>query len=94
MGSSVVAILVVSWMVLVAVLFVAWASRSGTGRMLAAMAVSIAWFALTAAIFRSESHFDELRAARNYALVMAIVLVAYFGITRRRRKERGSNSNL
>jgi hypothetical protein len=59
MGSSIVAIFVVSWMVLVAILFVAWASRSGTGRMLAAMAVSTAWFALTAAAFRSENHFEE-----------------------------------
>ena len=81
---------VVGCMVVLGVLFVAEASRRGTGRMLAAMAVSIAWLAVTAAAARSSNQFEAGDAARNYAVVTAVLLLAYFG-TKGQRTDRPGN---
>jgi hypothetical protein len=71
-------------MVVLAVLFVTEASRRGTGPMLASTAVSIAWLAVTAAAVRSANQIDAGDAARNYAVVMSVALLAYFGSKGRR----------
>jgi hypothetical protein len=77
-------------MVVLSVLFVTEASRRGTGRMLASTAVSIAWLAETAAAFRSANQFEAGYAARNYAVVMGVALLAYFG-SKGRRPDRPSS---
>lgn len=75
--------LMVTGMVAIVVLFVAEASRQGTGRMLAATAVGVAWLAVTAVGFRSGNQFEAGYAARNYAVVMAVFLLIYFRAKRR-----------
>jgi hypothetical protein len=71
-------------MVVLAVLFVSEASRRGTMRMLLATAVSVAWLAVTAAVVRSANQFEAIDAARNYAIVMGVSMLAYFLVKRRR----------
>jgi hypothetical protein len=70
-------------MVVLAVLFVSEASRRGTGRMLAATAVSVAWLAVTAAAVRSANQVEAGYAVRNYAIVMGVAMLAYFRMKRR-----------
>jgi hypothetical protein len=81
---SAAATLIVAAMVTVAILFVADASRRGTARMLAATAVSIGWLALTAVALRSVNQFTAGYAARNYAVVMTVLLLVYFCVKIRR----------
>jgi hypothetical protein len=79
--------LAVAWMVILTVLFVTEASRRGIGRMLAAMGVSVAWLAVTAVALRSTNQFEAGSAARDYAIVMGVSLLAYF-LMRGRRSDR------
>ena len=51
--------------------------------MLAATAVSVGWLAVTAAGFRSGGELEAGYAVRNYAVVMAILLLLYFRLTGR-----------
>ena len=76
--------LVVAGMVVLAVLFVTEASRRGTARMLGATGVSVAWLALTAVAVRSANQIEAGYAVRNYAVVMGVALLAYFGSEGRR----------
>jgi hypothetical protein len=71
-------LLVISLMVVVAVFVVAKASRRGFRWMLAAMAVVGAWLAVTALSLRATNQFQAGEAARNYAVVMAVLLFLYF----------------
>ncbi len=73
----------VAGIVVMAILFVAGASRKGIGRSLAATAVGVAWLTVTALAFRSRNQFEAGFAARNYAVVMAVFLLVYFRAKRR-----------
>jgi hypothetical protein len=70
----------VAGMVVVAVLFVAGASRQGVARSLAATAVGVAWLAVTAVAFRPGDQFEAVSAVRDYAAVMAVALLVYFRV--------------
>ncbi len=70
--------LMVAGIVVMAILFVAGASRQGIGRSLAAVAVVVAWLAVTAVAFRSRNQYEAGYAAKNYAVVMAVFLLVYF----------------
>jgi hypothetical protein len=72
----------VTGMVVIAVLFVAEASRQGTGRVLVATALGVAWLAVTAVAFRSRNQFEAGYAVRNYVVVMAVALLVYFRVRR------------
>jgi hypothetical protein len=65
--------------VVLALPFLAEAMRQGLGRALAATAVMGTWLGVTlSAIRRSSNPWSAGAAARDYALVMALVLYLYF----------------
>ncbi|HZW29130.1 MAG TPA: hypothetical protein VFF52_00380 [Isosphaeraceae bacterium] len=65
--------------VVLAVPFLAEAMRRGLGRALAATAVMATWLGVTlSAIRRSANPWSAGEGARDYALVMTLVLVLYF----------------
>jgi hypothetical protein len=66
--------------VVLAVPFLVEAMRRGLGRALGAMAVMGAWLGVTlSGIRRANEQFEAGEAARDYAIIMTVALLLYFG---------------
>lgn len=73
--TSVLTVLIVA----LALAFLAESMRRGLGRALAATAVMGTWLGVTlSALRRSDTPGDAAEAARDYALIMSLVLFLYF----------------